>query len=99
MDLVIPFSMELIPLKIEFRDFLIRHLDAFRVGSGVHFGVDLETSSRSGGCDQTDNHLDTDQRLAAPVLSDSRKETVFDFVPLAGARRKVTDGDLQSGLI
>lgn len=34
-----------------------------------------------------------DQRLAAPVLADEREELTLDSVPLAGARRKLGDGD------
>src|SRR5437763_2743682 len=99
MDLIIPFSVELIPLKIELRYLLVRYLDALRIAAGVHFRMDLETSRGDGSGNQIDNHFDADQRLAAPVLGDARKQSVFDFVPLAGSRWKVADGNLQSGLI
>jgi hypothetical protein len=38
-----------------------------------------------GGGDQTNDGLRADERLAAPVLGDERKETVLDAIPLAGA--------------
>jgi len=37
--------------------------------------------------------------LPRQFLADEREETMFDFVPFAGARRQVMDRDAQAGLI
>ena len=52
MDFVVPFSMELISVKVELRDFLVRNLNAFGVGAGIQFGMNLESGSRAGGRNQ-----------------------------------------------
>jgi len=47
-----------------------------------------------GGCgDQLDDHLITDERLAAPVAGDEREQAMLDLVPLARARQQATHGD------
>jgi hypothetical protein len=43
--------------------------------------------------DQFDDDLMADQRLAAPISGDERKQAVLDLVPLAGAGRQVAHGD------
>ena len=52
MDFVVPFSMELISVKIELSDLLVRNLDAFGVGAGIQFGMELESCCRAGGRNQ-----------------------------------------------
>jgi hypothetical protein len=39
------------------------------------------------------------QWLAAPVLSDEGKQPMLYFVPLAGAGRDMTDGDLNAKFV
>src|SRR5450759_1200991 len=91
--------MELFSPKLEFSHLLIGHLESGLVDVGIDFAFPRE-SCLCGGCgDQVDDDLMTDQRLAAPVLTDEREETVLDLVPFAGARRKVTDRDLQPGFV
>jgi len=91
--------MELFPPKLEFSHLLIGYLESRLVDVGVDFALHRE-SCLCGGCgDQVDDDLMTDQRLAAPVLTDEREEAVFDLVPFAGAWRKVTDRDLQPGFV
>ena len=99
MDFVVPFSMELISVEIELSDLLVGDLDACGVGAGIQFGMDLQSGRGAGGSNQAHNDLKTDQWLSTPVLSNARKETVFDLVPFAGARRKMADGDAQCGFI
>src|SRR5579884_1760802 len=40
-----------------------------------------------------------DQGLGTPVDRNVGEEPMFDLVPFAGSRRKMTDGDAQSGLV
>ena len=99
MDFVVPFSVELISVNVELRDLLVRNLDAFGVDAGIQFGMYLESGIRAGGRNQANYDLQTDQWLATPVLRDARKEAVFDFVPFAGAWRKMADGDAQRAFV
>ncbi len=83
--------MEIVSVKVELGQFLIRHFDSFGIGPGIQLGMDFETGRRGSSRNQIDNYLDAHERLASPVLGDARKETMLDFVPLAGARWEVTD--------
>src|SRR5450759_1411905 len=40
-----------------------------------------------------------DQRMSSPILRDMAEQPMLDGVPFAGARWKMADRDLQSGLI
>src|SRR5882724_4902255 len=53
----------------------------------------------SGGRDQLDDDPIADEWLGAPVLADEGEEAVLDFVPLAGARRQVSDHDVEAELV
>jgi hypothetical protein len=65
----------------------------------VEFRVHLQSLRGGRGGDEIDNHLEAQQRLATPVLADEAKQPVLDFVPLAGARRKVAHRDPQPSFI
>ena len=80
MDFVVPFSMELISVEIELGDLLVGNFDAFGVGAGIQFGMDLESGSRAGGHNQAHYDLKTDQRLATPVLRDAANTRRFPAV-------------------
>jgi hypothetical protein len=71
----------------------------FGVGPLVEAGVDLQAGACGGRGDQVDDHLVADQGLAAPVLRDEREQAVLDLVPVAGARREVTDLDREPGVV
>jgi hypothetical protein len=49
-----------------------------------------------GGPDQLDDHPIADECFGAPVEGE---EAVLDLVPLAGARRQVTDRDVEAELV
>ena len=65
--------------------------------------IDLASHLQPGiggrGADQLYDGLMTDERLAAPVLRDERKQAVLDLVPLAGAGRQMTDRDGDAELV
>src|ERR1039458_4101541 len=77
--------MELVWPKIDLSQFGIGDFDAGRVTAFVQFGMNPQSCSGSRGGDQVDDDLQTDQRFAAPVLSDEGEQSVLDLVPLAGA--------------
>src|ERR1017187_3049231 len=91
--------MELVWPKIDLSQFGIGDFDAGRVTAFVQFGMNPQSCSGSRGGDQVDDDLQTDQRFAAPVLSDEGEQSVLDFFPLAGAWWKVTDCDAQARLV
>ena len=91
--------MKLIADQRQCLHLFLGHLDARRIFPGVEFGSDL----KPGGCpdvpDAVDDGLVRRQRGAPPVRRDVTEEPVLDLVPLAGARRKMTHLDGQSGLV
>src|SRR5262245_66397514 len=78
-----------------------------RVGDGHAVGIAVPIDLRSDakarvtvrGSNQADNDSETDQRGPAPVHRDVREEAMFDLVPLARSRRRVTHGDGEPGSI
>ena len=90
--------MKGIGAEVDKGHFLIGDFLAFRVDGSVDFGVYPE-SFRSGGVgDERDDYGEAFERLTAPVLGDVAEHFMFDLVPFTGARRQMTDIDLQPGL-
>src|SRR6202040_4111565 len=98
-DGVVPFAVEFGASDSDGVHFVIRDDDAFWILVGVEFAVDREAGARCRGGDQVDDHAIADQRCGAPVLTDEREQAVLDLVPLAGAWRKVADGDVDAELV
>src|SRR5437879_13880532 len=70
---------------------------SLRIPSAVEFAADAEPRGGAGRANQTDDHGETHERLAAPVgAADVREESMFDLIPLARSRRKVADGKGQA---
>src|SRR5271166_1109360 len=61
--------------------------------------MNLETGGGAGRGNETDDGLETSQRLAAPVLADIGKESMLDLIPLAGTGREMTDDDPQTRFV
>src|SRR5262249_56592235 len=72
------------------------YFDPGWVRLGVQARTHAETGRRGRGGNELDDDLVGDQRLPPPVLTDERKQAVFDLVPLARAGGKVTHRDRQS---
>ncbi len=49
--------------------------------------------------DQVDNHIQADKRLSLPVHRNVIEQSMFDLVPLAGARREMTHMNRQATLV
>lgn len=58
--------MKIRPLDLDLSEFLIGHMDSFRIGIGIEFGFNLQSRLGSRACDQIDDHFMTDQGLAPP---------------------------------
>ena len=93
MDFVVPVAVKLVALQPNPREFSIVDLGSRRVDAVINFGTNLEALGGGGGGDEIDYDFETDERFPSPILADEAEQPVFDFVPLAGARRKVTNGN------
>ncbi len=91
--------MELVAAKLDLFQLLVSDLDASGISLRVQFRMNFEAGSGRGSGDEVHDRFEAAQRLAAPVLTDIGKQPVLNFIPLAGAQRKVTDGNRQPGLV
>jgi hypothetical protein len=77
----------------------IRNFFPFWITSGITF----TTYHQSSACASPRNQVDYDRKacqwLTPPILADKGKQTVLDFVPLAGPGRKMTYGNRQTDFI
>src|SRR4051812_27415576 len=60
---------------------------------------DVVPIAAEGVRDEVDDHVVGEQRATAPVLRDVTEHPVLDLVPLARARREVSDCDADAGLV
>src|SRR5674476_863742 len=79
-------------------DVFVAVADADRVLAGVQDGAHAQLGRGAGVGDQVDDDLVAGQRPPSPVQGDLGEQPVLDLVPLAGAGRKVGDGDRQCGV-
>ena len=91
--------MKLLRCEQDRRQFLVSHLDSRGVLVGVQLGSHLEPLLRFRVGDQIDDNFVTQQRLAAPVLTDVGEQSMLDLVPLAGSGWKVAHRDPETGLV
>ena len=60
---------------------------------------DRQPLGRGGAGDEAHDSLVVQKGFRTPVRGDERKETVLDFVPLAGPRREMAYGNGQPCLV
>ena len=77
----------------------VGHLHSGRISFCVDLGMDQESGGSGCGGNEVDYDLVADRRFAPPVLADKGEQAMFDLVSFAGARGKMADFDVQSGLI
>src|SRR5664279_2659478 len=89
--------MGCVGLQGELRHSRVWDLDAGRVGVEVELGGDGEAGRGARRADEADDCLEIHEWLSAPIDADEGEQSVFDRVPLTGARREMAhgDGDLQ----
>ena len=85
--------MKGVPFEVHALKFFIGHLAPGRVFSAVQPTNNLKPFGGRRASNQIDDRLIIQKRLPTPVRGDEREQPVFDFVPFAGAWRKVTDGN------
>ena len=98
-DRVVPFTVKLVLFQVHSLDFLIRHLAARRVFPTIQTAGHLESFGGGRARDQIYDRLIIPKRFTAPIRGDEREQPMFNLVPLAGARRKVTDGNRKARFI
>ena len=91
--------MKLVIGDVDFFQFFVLDFESFWVRAFVHFATDSEPFFGPSVSYQIDDHFMTDEGSCAPILGYERKESVFDLVPFAGSRWKVTHRYFQAGLI
>ena len=96
---VIPIGMKCMRLDIDRRELLVTHLFALPVIPAIEDGLDVKAAASAGLPDEIHRRIVADPRLAAPGDADKGEQAVFHLVPLAGARRIVTDRDGQPELV
>ena len=99
MNGVIPVTMKRVPFQVHSFNFLIRNLPTGRVFPTIQPAGHLEPFGGRRARDQIYNRLIIPKRLAPPIRGDEREQPVFNLVPFAGARRKVTDGNRKTRFI
>ena len=91
--------MKIVSGDVKSLEFLIAHFDASWIGVGVLDGSDDQSFLGGGMRDEFNDRFKRDQGLGTPVNGDVGEEPMFDLVPFAGAFRKMTHGDAESGLV
>ena len=82
--------MELLPCEIERGEFFIGDFDPGLIDRLVNRGLTIEARVGGGVGDEIDDGGQTVQGSPAPIFADKGNPPLFNFVPFARARRKVT---------
>ena len=90
-ETVVPIAVKLVSPELEFSHLLIGNFETGRIGIRIEFALHRQPGGRRGGGDEIDDDFMTDQRLAAPILANEGEQSVFNLVPLAGARWEVAN--------
>src|SRR6266700_7643689 len=92
---VVPFTVKGSTEKIESSQFVIRNLDACRIGIAILDSRHGQAFLGGGMRDELKNHLKRGERCGTPVHGNERKEPMFNFVPLAGCWGIMSDRNRQ----
>ncbi|GFP23685.1 hypothetical protein HKBW3S09_01150, partial [Candidatus Hakubella thermalkaliphila] len=98
-DGVVPLTMKGVLGKVNGPEFFVGHFDPLGVAIGIDPTLNFEPCFRRCCGNQLDDYFMANEGFAPPVLTDERKEAMFDFVPLAGPWRKMTDRNRKSSFI
>src|SRR4030043_1680737 len=83
--------MKRVPFQVHSLKFFNRYLPAGRVFPTIQTAGHLEPFGGRRASDQVYDRLIIQKGFTAPIRGDEREQSVFNLVPFAGARRKVTD--------
>ena len=91
--------MELVAFDPAFGEFLVGDSNSFLILGLVEPGMHLQAFAGGGASNQLDDDFKGFQWFALPVACDMTEQAMFDLVPLAGARRVMTNLDHQAGAV
>ena len=98
-DDVVPFTVKAVTAKIDLLHLGGRDLTAGRIFAAIQSASDRQAFGGRRLGNEIDDGLVISQRFAAPIRRDEGKQAVLDLVPLARARRKMTDRNGQARVI
>ncbi len=81
-DRVIPLAMKIVWMQVYVGELLVRDTTTLGIDALIDSALDEQTGLCRGGADQIHDDLMSEQRLAAPVASNEREQSMFNFVPL-----------------
>ncbi len=84
---------------VDLSHFLVGDFNPFRIATPAQIGLNEELFGGRRCSNQIHYNLMTNQGAASPVSGDVTKHPVFDLIPFAGSRWKMTKGKLQPQLI
>jgi len=90
---VIPFAMKLVLFQVYSLNLFVCYLAASRVFPAIQSAGHLQPFCGRCARDQIDDRFIISHRFAAPIRADEGEQPMFNLVPLAGARRKMTNGN------
>src|SRR5438445_13617888 len=89
MDDIVPFAMEARGPDVNGSHLFLGDFSSGAIAATIQSAGDFQPFGRGCACNQMHNCFVVPQGLAAPIGSNEREQTVFDLVPLAGARREL----------
>src|SRR5437899_13057291 len=92
-DHVVPVAVEAVAVNVHGLHLLVRDSATSRVLSAIQTTDDFEAFRGGRAGDQVDDRLVVPQRFTSPVRGNEGEQAVFDLIPLAGARREMTQGE------
>src|SRR6266849_6060929 len=96
---VVPVAVEAVAVDIHGLHLLVRDSATRGVLSAVQPTDDFEAFRGGRAGDQVDDRLVVPQRFTSPVRGNEGDQAMFDLIPLAGARRKMTHGQRPPRLV
>ena len=96
---IVPVAVEAMPFEADRGHLRVGDGDAARIVAAIEFRSDAEPRPAVRRANQAHDGREVHERRAAPVHRDVREQAMLDLVPLARARRKVTDRDGEPGAI
>ena len=83
---IVPVAVEVMFFYTDRLDFGISNLDSFFIASVINSTANKQSFTCRRMADQIDNRYQVIQRMTTPVLTDERKQSMLNIVPLACTR-------------
>ncbi len=96
---IIPIAIELIGFEIDSGHLFCCRFNRLWVFFCIQNTMNFQSSISLGSRNEINNSGMSQKRLTTPILGDERKESMFNLIPSASPRRKMTDGNRHPNLI